>query len=46
MNEKKYFTLTDLNGKIVGMELGYMEDNRPSVRDRPPDIQNEDRRYR
>ena len=29
-NERKYFTLAYLNGKVVGMELGYMEDNRPS----------------
>lgn len=29
-NEKKYFTLTHLNNKIEGMELGYMEDSRPS----------------
>ena len=29
-NEKKYFSLVDLNSKIMGMELGYMEDNRPS----------------
>ena len=30
-NEKKYFTLVDLNSKIMGMERGYMEDNRPSL---------------
>lgn len=29
-SEKKYFTLADLNCKIVGMELGFMDDNRPS----------------
>lgn len=30
IDEKKYFTLAHLNSKVVGMELGYMEDNRPS----------------
>ena len=30
-NEKKYFTLTYLNSKIVSMELGYMEDNHPNL---------------
>ena len=30
ISEKKYFTLADLNSKLEGMELGYMEDNRPS----------------
>lgn len=29
-SERKYFTLTELNSKIVGMELGFMDDNRPS----------------
>ena len=30
IEEKKYFTLQYLNQKIDGIELGYMEDNRPA----------------
>lgn len=30
IKEKKYFPLKYLNQRIEGMELGYMEDNRPS----------------
>lgn len=30
IDEKQYFTLSHLNSKIGGIELGYMEDNRPS----------------
>ena len=33
IEEKRYFTLTKLNRKISGIELGYMEDNRPSLID-------------
>ena len=29
-SEKKNFTVAHLNSKIEGMELGFMEDNRPS----------------
>lgn len=33
IEEKRYFTLSTLNEKISGIELGYMEDNRPSTID-------------
>ena len=33
IEEKKYFTLATLNEKILGIELGYMEDNRPAPLD-------------
>ena len=33
IEEKRYFTLSTLNEKISGIELGYMEDNRPATID-------------
>ena len=33
IEEKRHFTLTKLNRKISGIELGYMEDNCPSLID-------------
>ena len=33
MDEKHYFTLKELNDNIEGMELGYMEDARPTIVD-------------
>ena len=31
MEKKKYFSISYLNQKIEAMELGYMEDNQPSL---------------
>ena len=38
IEDKHYFTLSFLNEKIEGIELGFMEDNRPAVIDQSKHI--------
>ena len=44
IEEKRYFALSTLNEKISGIELGFMEDNRPTTIDNYKHLRQNDKK--